>query len=92
MLKVEIKDASVTTATINGKSGSFQSSSQDAWLDLPSGERRKLRVRLEKEAKPYAAGVYTIGDESFGVSQYGDLEISRIKLIAVPAQMSRVAG
>jgi len=84
-MQIVIKDASVLTQTINGKSGAFQSSSQTAWIELPSGERRKLRVRLGKDAKPYGAGTYNIGDASFTVSEYGDLGIGNLELLPVAA-------
>jgi len=80
-LKVLIKDASVTTSQINGKSGTFESRSQVGWVELPSGETRKLRVRVSKGAMPYSVGAYIVGDDSFTVSQYGDLQIGALTLL-----------
>jgi|GEM_PF-5881422 len=89
MLTIHIKDASVETATLNGPRGSFQSSSQTGWLDLPSGERRKVRVSLARDAKPYVAGAYTLSDDSFTVGQYGDLQLERsLKLVPVQVPQS----
>jgi len=85
MLKVQIKDASVDTFMVNGKSGQFESKNQNAWVELPSGETRKVRVRVQKGAQPYAVGVYTISDESFGVGKYGDLQVDSLKLVPIAA-------
>jgi len=88
-MQLVIKDVTVTTSQINGKSGVFQSSSQDAWLDLPSGERRKVRVRLQRDAKPYQSGSYVVSDESFTVGKYGDLEIGQLVLVPAPVAVSQ---
>lgn len=84
-IKLIIKEADVLTSRINGKSGVFESTSQTAWLDLPSGERRKIRVRLAKDAKPYAVGEYLVGDASFVVNEYGDLGLGNLALVPVAA-------
>lgn len=92
MLKVEIRDASVERATVNGRNGSFTSERQSGWVTLPSGETRKVRVRV-KDGKAYPVGEYTMSDESFTVSQYGDLQVGA--LILVPLKLvppARVAG
>lgn len=92
MLKIEIRDASIERATINGQRGSFTSERQTGWVTLPSGETRKVRVRV-KDGKAYAQGEYTLSDESFTVSQYGDLQVGALVLIpARAAQPARVAG
>lgn len=85
MLKIVIKDAEVITTKVNGKSGVFESTSQTGWVDLPSGERRKLRIRLGRDAKPYAAGEYQLGDASYNVSEYGDLGLGNLALVPITA-------
>lgn len=89
MIKVQIKDASVERATVNGKNGSFTSERQVGWIELPSGETRKVRVRVQ-DGKSYPLGEYTISEESFIVSQYGDLQIGALKLVPLvkPAQVA----
>jgi hypothetical protein len=93
-MKVHIRDASVETATVNGRNGAFQAHRQAGWVDLPSGERRKVRLRI-KDGKGYAVGSYSVKDESFTVNQYGDLELGNLELapdIASNVGNARVAG
>jgi len=82
MLRIEIRDASVERATVNGKNGSFTSERQTGWLTLPSGETRKVRVRCQG-GKAYAVGAYNLSDESFTVGQYGDLQVGALVLVPV---------
>lgn len=73
----------VKSERINGKNGSFESRQQEAWLDLPSGERRVVRVRLGRENGGYSPGEYTVGPGSFFVGQYGDLQLGTLDLVPV---------
>lgn len=90
MLKVQIKDSSVERATVNGKNGSFTSERQVGWVELPSGETRRIRVRVQ-DGKSYPVGEYTVGEGSFIVSQYGDLQLGALQLIPV-IKSAQVAG
>lgn len=84
-IKILIQDASVETAMVNGKNGQFQTQRQTGWLDLPSGERRKIRLRVPQGGKPWVVGAYVLGDNSFIVGQYGDLQIGALELLPVSA-------
>jgi hypothetical protein len=70
---------------------------QDGFIDL-GDERRKVRVSLADDQAAYAPGVYEILDTSFGVSRFGDLEVSRLALkpitasVSVPSVAARQAG
>jgi hypothetical protein len=85
MLKIEIRDASVDRATVNGKNGSFTSERQTGWITLPSGETRKVRVRVQN-GKAYPVGAYNLSDDSFVVSQYGDLQVGALVLVPYEAK------
>lgn len=91
MLKVEIRDASIERATINGQRGSFTSERQTGWVTLPSGETRKIRVRV-KDGKSYPVGAYTLSDDSFTVGQYGDLQVGALVLVPASAPAPGRAG
>lgn len=85
MLKIEIRDASVERASVNGRNGTFTSERQVGWVTLPSGETRKIRVRV-RDGKAYAVGEYVLGDDSFTVSQYGDLQVGALALLPAPGR------
>jgi len=86
MLKIVIKDPSIETRTLKGQRGEFDVREQTGWIDMPSGERRRLRISLERGVNGYAPGSYTLDEASFEVSEYGDLKLSRqMKLTAVAA-------
>ncbi len=82
MIKVEIVDGSVDVVTMNGQRGSYQIRRQFGMVNLPNGERRKLRIRVA-EGKAYAPGTYAVGDGSFTVGEYGDLQLGMLELVAV---------
>lgn len=82
---VEIKDSSVEESTVNAKNGTFQTRRQVGWIQLPNGETRKIRVRLDRGSKPYPVGKFTVGSGSFTVSQYGDLQLGTLELLPVVA-------
>ena len=68
MLKVQVK--SIATQTKEGTSSRGRAYSiveQEAWIDLPNGERRKIKVVVEAKKPPYAVGDYRIGGDSFVV-------------------------
>lgn len=86
-IKIKIENGSVISENINGKNGSFVSKRQEGWVDLPGGERRRIRIRVPRDHAGFAPGEYMIGPGSFVVSQYGDLQLGTLELVAVrPAQ------
>ena len=59
--------------------------SQTVGLDLGNGFELPFRVGLGKRP-PYQPGEYDIDPKSFGLSQYGDLQLSRfVDLVAIGA-------
>lgn len=88
MLKIQIASATSTQRSFATKNGQMTFSEQEAFIDLPNGERRKIRVPLRGGRPPYAVGAYTVGDVSYTVGQYGDLQISRdLELAPFPASV-----
>ena len=80
---IRIIDATVERRDVKGRNGTFSAESQYGIADLPNGERRKVRVRVPRDVGPYKVGAYTVGDASFGVGQYGDIEIAQLHLVPV---------
>jgi hypothetical protein len=80
---IRITDATVERREVRGRNGTFNAESQYGIADLPNGERRKVRVRVTRELGPYKPGSYTVADASFGVGQYGDIEITQLQLVPV---------
>jgi len=86
MIKIEVKDLTVSTRQAKG----YTFRTQDGWTEL-NGERRKVPLALEAEQKPYAVGVYVLGDGSFYIGDFGRLMIGRIELQLIVQQSAKVA-
>ncbi|HEX3912690.1 MAG TPA: single-stranded DNA-binding protein [Steroidobacteraceae bacterium] len=80
---IRIVDATVERRDVKGRNGTFSAESQYGIADLPNGERRKVRVRVSRDLGAYKPGTYTVSDASFGVGQYGDIEIAQLQLVSV---------
>lgn len=77
MLKIKIASAVAESRQINTRNGAMTLVSQPGSVALPNGEVRNIRVPLRNGRAPYAPGDYTIAPTSYGVSEYGDLIITR---------------
>ena len=82
-MKIEIKDAAVITKEITTVKGTFTSTAQSGWVNLPNGETRKVNIRLNKGQVPFPSGNYTISDASFTVDEYGNLALKNLQLVQV---------
>jgi len=92
MLKIQVKSTAVQLREgTSGKGKPYSINEQEAWCDLPNGERRRVKISLEAKKPPYAVGDYVLSPESFMVDQYGQLNLGRITLQPVVAG-ARVAG
>lgn len=76
MPAINVKNAQVEERSINGKNGKSIIRSQMAALDLGNGYELPFRIGLGQNA-PYQPGLYDIDPKSFGLSDYGDLTLSR---------------
>lgn len=70
-------------STFNGRNGSYQVRRQVGWIQLPNGETRRIRVRLDRATKPHGVGRFAVGPGSFTVSEYGDLQLGTLDLVPV---------
>lgn len=59
--------------------------SQRAYAHLGGAFPAEIKVSLQSPQDAYPVGEYELSDESFGVGQYGDLEINRFNFKLVPA-------
>lgn len=87
MLTIEInsQDCGVESRNVQTKSGPQTFYHQTAYLHRPGvayPDRFRLPVRSPAEA--YAPGRYTLGDGSYRVGRYGDLEINRFEMTLHP--------
>lgn len=87
-MHIEVKDMSVEikkgVAARTGKA--YEIHEQSGYL-VTADERKKITLSLRHGQQPYAAGRYSIGDESFDVDSFGQLKIGRLHLQpATPAQ------
>ena len=84
-LLIKIEDAVIERREVKGRNGTFTAETQYGIADMPNGERRKVRIRVDRQRGAYPPGLYTISDLSFGVGQYGDFEIASLQLVPVKA-------
>jgi hypothetical protein len=90
MVTLSIK--STQTATKNGTSKAgkpYSITEQDAWVEL-NGERRRIRVTLSDGAAPFPVGDYTVGEGSFYVGDFGQLQLGRLELVSIAAAVRKV--
>ncbi|MDY6948551.1 MAG: single-stranded DNA-binding protein [Pseudomonadota bacterium] len=93
MLKIQVKSVAVQLREgVSGKGKAYSINEQEAWLDLPNGERRKIKLSLEAKKPPYAVGDYALSPDSFMVDQYGQLSLGRITLQPIVAGATRATG
>jgi len=79
VLRLTIKSAEVTEKTGTNAKGPWKIREQTARIEL-NDESRKVVVALNKDAAPYAPGVYEVSDASFYIDNYGGLQLGRLVL------------
>lgn len=97
MIKIEVKDANVNPRVITpsqGKNAGKQMTfyEQDAYAftaddqgrPRPYPQRIVLNIDIDKGAKPYAPGFYTVCPSSMFVDRFNSLTVGRLKLVPVP--------
>jgi Helix-destabilising protein len=87
-LVIRIEDAVIERREVKGRNGTFTAETQYGIADMPNGERRRVRIRVQRERGAYPPGSYVISDLSFGVGQYGDFEIGQLTLVPSPVARS----
>lgn len=84
MLRVQIKDPELHIREVKRDNGDVLTfREQSGFVALPNGEFRQVRISLHRDAKPFPVGEYQIGDDSFRVGNFGDLQLSR-QLVLLP--------
>jgi hypothetical protein len=93
MLKVQLKDSQVIVETVPWQGRSFEVRYQNGWMELPSGERRKVRVSLDRGQSGYSTGEYAISDESIEVDDRGNVQMARnLKLDKLPVAVEKLGA
>lgn len=98
MIKIEVKDATVNPRVITpsqGKNAGRQMTfyEQDAYAftadeqgkPRPYPQRIVLNIDMDKGAKPYAPGFYTVCPSSLFVDRFNSLQLGRLKLVPLAA-------
>jgi len=93
MLKIEIKSADVMTKSgTSARTGKPYTIREQLgyWHAKGKAYPIEVKITLDDSAQPFAPGVYTLGEESFMVGRFGDLQIGRLHLVN-PAQARSAA-
>ncbi|EGQ7663127.1 hypothetical protein V8073_004840 [Vibrio parahaemolyticus] len=59
---------------------------QDAYAYLGGKFPVQMKLQLEKDQIPYAAGIYTVHSSSFTINNFGGLELKRFGLTIEPLE------
>ena len=81
-MKIVIKDATVEVqkGTSKKTGNAYEMKSQSGTVVFGPDHMQPVRIPLGDNQSPYAAGDYNVAAESFGVSNFGDLELRRLRL------------
>lgn len=89
MLRFEIRSTEVAVKSgVSRRGRPFEIKEQTAFLNH-NDESRKVVFALERDAQPYAPGVYTIDPSSFYVDGFGQVQM-RLRLRPVAAEARKV--
>lgn len=78
MIKVEIETTKTKTRSgVSKRTGNDYSITEQAALMFKEGERHpdKISINLDSGQPPYQVGVYLLDDSSYGVSNFGGIEV-----------------
>jgi hypothetical protein len=78
VIKIQIEKATSTNKSgVSKRTGNDYSIDEQPALLFKDGENYpdKIRISLKQGERPYPVGFYTLSDESFTVSGYGQLEV-----------------
>lgn len=97
MIRIEIKDQTVSTRNGNTRGRDWTIRSQDAWAHTHSRNGNlnpypeKISINLEDGQAPYAPGHYTLAPQSLYVGDFGRLSLGRPVLSPVQAKAAQAA-
>lgn len=85
MIRIEVKSTEVKIKSGVGKNGrAYEIVEQTAYLHKGEPYPEKITLRVENGSVPFATGMYTLGDDSVYVGDYGQLRINP-RLVPLPA-------
>lgn len=89
-MKIEVKSTDVETRTGTSKAGkAYSIRNQSAyWHKVGEAYPFKITIGLEDGQEAYIPGFYILGESSYKVGRFGDLEIDRFNLKLVPEKTS----
>lgn len=103
-IRIEIKSDVLDQRQITISKGPKQGQTttfyeQEAWVTLPGNDgkprpfpqRIVLNIDVDRKQAAFPVGVYTLGDTSFFINRFAQLEIGRIGLVPVAAQQPQQA-
>lgn len=103
-IRIEIKTAELQPRHITiGKGPKAGQTStiyeQEAWVTLlgndgkprPFPQRIVLNIDVDRKQAAFPVGVYSLGDTSFFINRFAQLEIGRIGLVPVAAQQPQAS-
>lgn len=94
MLTIEIESTELNIKSGNSaRTGKpYQIREQTGYVHIPPNKYpQPIKITLEDDAQPYQPGKYQLGDNSFFVGRYDDLQM-RPRLVPVAASVSRQAS
>ena len=93
VIKIEIFEASASEKRgVSGSGKPYLIREQEGYAHLtgkdgkPERYPARVSINLQDGTAPYAPGMYTLGDASFSVGEFGALRISRMALTPLPAE------
>ena len=87
MIRIEIVSSSVDERSGNKNGKDWLIREQGAWAHLLDDSGKPLKypvacsIPLEKDARPYGEGFYTLDPRSIYVGDFRRLELGRVKLV-----------
>lgn len=91
MIKIEIfaEDVRVNTRKTKAKDDkpSRDIYEQDAYVYLGGKFPVQMKLQLEKDQEPYAAGLYTPHSSSYIVNNFGGLELKKFGMLIEPMEV-----
>lgn len=85
MLRVSIKSTELAEKSGVKAGREWKIREQTGWIDLESGERRKLAISIKDGAQPWPVGDYSVSPLSFYVDNFGALSLGRLVLEKIAA-------
>lgn len=71
-MRIEVKDAAVTTRSGTGKNGKpYSFREQRAWVHLGKAYPSEVSIRLSEDQAPFSLGEYQVHDGCYWIDRWG---------------------